>query len=337
MADWVKMHKELTRGAKRAIPRAHRFVFLEICLLARDGRGVVDLRADIPLVDALHAELGGGRKERAEIAKSIENLTLPTRDGAPMIRISEESGVRRLEIPSWERWNGPDSSADRAKKYREKAKVPSRTERDAPNARHALEERRVEEIRGEERESAPVATPPPPAAPMSANAKRVADQIASHRDLFAALTPAEVAPFVGRIDRELGKLERVDVWVDLESEVDSWVGYARGKSEERSQTPTQLLGLVENLARTRCRERPAKARIEREKRRDEQARATTWPDGKAKSPATLETFSLADEIAAADAKLAADRRKAAAEPKADPNSMRGLVGEALSRFKRRAV
>lgn len=329
---WVKCHSALTKGSKRALPRATRFVFLELLLEARDLDGSVEIRSDLDVPAAIYDLIGGSLGEIAEAMSALS--------AAGMVVVEQTDGGRFVTVPSWERWNRTEPSTGRVKRHREMKRTA--TFQDVSpvsgcNKRNALEERRVEEIRGEERESAPVATPPPPAAPMSANAKRVADQIASHRDLFAALTPAEVAPFVGRIDRELGKLERVDVWVDLESEVDSWVGYARGKSEERSQTPTQLLGLVENLARTRCRERPAKARIEREKRRDEQARATTWPDGKAKSPATLETFSLADEIAAADAKLAADRRKAAAEPKADPNSMRGLVGEALSRFKRRAV
>lgn len=402
---WVKCHAALTKGAKRALPRATRFVFLELLLEARDLDGSVEIRMDLDLPAAVYDVIGGNLIEIAEALSALAAVG--------MIVVEALGDGRFITIPSWDRWNKIDSSTARVAKWRDK----KRTEQTEPcvyfvqrsdgaikigftdtlairlhalradhgsldvlatipggrdvegQMRHRFrehrqgkrgewfdpapellehirncsgnvtgtgEESRGEEIREEERESAPVKAPGP-AAPLSTNGARVLAQISSHRDLFASLAPAELAPFVGRIEREIGKLERAEVWQDLESEVDSWVSYARSKSEERAQTPTQLLGLVENLARTRCRERPGKARIERERRRDEQARATTWPDGKAKSPAALETHDLDAEIAEADRRLAVERAKVAAEPKADPRAMAALAARVVNGFKRGAA
>lgn len=174
----------------------------------------------------------------------------------------------------------------------------------------------------------PQANDATPTHTLSVHGKRVLSQVMGHTDLFGSLTPAEVEPFVVRIDRELAKLERVEVWPDIESEVDSWVSYARSKAQERSRTAAQLLGLVEDLARTRCRERPAKARIERERRRADQAKA---------SPQTIETDSLADEIAEADRRLAEERKRRESEPKINHGNMAEAAKAALAKFTRGAA
>lgn len=112
--------------------------------------------------------------------------------------------------------------------------------------------------------------PPPPASRWSERALLVGRTIRAHTDLFAVLTKQEVAPYVERIEKELAKVATVnpgDIWPDLESEVDSWVSHARKKNEGRGRTPTQVLGDVEDLARTRCRERNSKAREERDRGR----------------------------------------------------------------------
>lgn len=113
---------------------------------------------------------------------------------------------------------------------------------------------------------------PPPSGPArwSDRATLVGRTIRAHTDLFASLTKQEIAPYVERIEKELAKVASVnpgDIWPDLESEVDSWVSHARKKNEGRGRTPTQVLGDVEDLARTRCRERNSKAREERDRGR----------------------------------------------------------------------
>jgi hypothetical protein len=120
---------------------------------------------------------------------------------------------------------------------------------------------------GEAAVATPAADPRPSGWDISELGKTVGRTLVTHQDLFARLTRAEMAPFVERIDKELAKLEPRDVWTDLETEVNSWVSYARGKAEGLAMSPTQVLGKVEDLARTRCRERSGKARIERERER----------------------------------------------------------------------
>jgi hypothetical protein len=171
---------------------------------------------------------------------------------------------------------------------------------------------------------------PSPATPasgwsLSETGRRVARQLVTHADLFARLTAVEIAPFVERIDRELVKLDSAEVWPDVESEVDSWVTYARGKAEDRSMTPTQVLGAVEGLARTRCRERPGKARIERERRRSDLARV---------APTSLDTADIGNEIAAADRELAEQRRQREATPPVDRRELVEKMKQATARIGR---
>ena len=47
---WVPFHQELTEGAKRDISRSSRFIYLELSLLARRGRGVIKLRRKCSLL-----------------------------------------------------------------------------------------------------------------------------------------------------------------------------------------------------------------------------------------------------------------------------------------------
>lgn len=116
--SWIKFHDELTQGAKRGLPRAARFVYLELCLLARKGRGVVVLPVGMRDVDAVCDVLGG---DRAEIRKALTLLSLRSSpEVEPMIRIEDTPAGRALVIVAWEKWNKIDDSAARVARYRER-------------------------------------------------------------------------------------------------------------------------------------------------------------------------------------------------------------------------
>jgi hypothetical protein len=129
---WIKFHGEIRKGKHRGIPRALRFVFLELAHEARPLRGVIELPASMGLVDGVHDILGGDRRE---VAKALDLYTTgPDRD-APSITVEGEAGALRLRIPSWEAWNRVDDSAERTREYRRKKREQSSC--DASQASHA--------------------------------------------------------------------------------------------------------------------------------------------------------------------------------------------------------
>lgn len=283
MTVWVKFHDALRKGSKRAVPRASRFVFLEICIEARPLLGEIELRTDMDAHDAVHDLLGGNRDE---VRKAVDDLMR-----AGMVHVDESADGRRLTIPSWEHWNKADESTERVKRWRAKKREPATQSETVCNVTRNVtatvastftqqgreEESREEKKRAEETGARAPEDAPPPGLPSrrlsergQAVAKRIADPI--HADLFGSLTKQEIAAAIARIDGPLQHVERADWWQDIDTEVDSWVSYARSKGEGRGWSPTQHLGAVEDLGRTRCRERGGKARIEREKRRQGIAR-----------------------------------------------------------------
>lgn len=147
----MKFHVELTRGSKRGIPRALRFVLMEISLAARPLRGRIELAEGMGDVDAVVDLLGG---DRSEVAAALARFTAGEE---PTLVFLEERGRRYLAFPSWERWNGaepPTTSAERMRRMRERRAASDDTgtpvtrdadvtERDASRG----EERRSEETR----------------------------------------------------------------------------------------------------------------------------------------------------------------------------------------------
>lgn len=133
--SWVKFHEELTQGAKRSIPRSARFVFLELSLKCRPGRGRVEVRSDVSEVEAVCDLLGGTSADRREIAKSLASLV--SRDVA-MVDFVSQNGRRFLVIRSWEVWNEPDTSTERMRKHREKkrSQVAGDASRDVTGVTH---------------------------------------------------------------------------------------------------------------------------------------------------------------------------------------------------------
>src|SRR5262245_11394592 len=120
MSSWIPFHASLREGDKRGIPRAVRFIFLELSLLTRPTGGRMALphgfKSDL---DAIHDVLDGDRRE---IRLAIELLTTPLDptdpSDQPMMRLSGPPERRILELPSHPRWVRADTSADRMRRLR---------------------------------------------------------------------------------------------------------------------------------------------------------------------------------------------------------------------------
>lgn len=70
--EWVPAYRTLMRGTNRAIPRAHRMVFLELCMAARDaGAATVTFRGDLPAGEAVAEDIGG---PAAEVEAALATL-----------------------------------------------------------------------------------------------------------------------------------------------------------------------------------------------------------------------------------------------------------------------
>ena len=204
--SWVKFHDELTQGAKRGLPRSARFVYLELCLLARKGRGVVVLPVGMRDVDAVCDVLGG---DRTEVRKALTLLSLRSSpEVEPMIRFEDAPAGRALVIVAWEKWNKVDDSAARVARYREKRNAAETEDvtryTSVSNAAPPLPEKEREKEREKEqsthtlragasaregagegaREGRPVEPrPAPERPPMSAEAGQVLDALRGHEVL----------------------------------------------------------------------------------------------------------------------------------------------------------
>jgi hypothetical protein len=284
MASWIPFHEELRK--RRELSRVARMIYLEISHEARAGRGTFRIRSDLPLLDAVHDALGGGRKERRELTEAWPQLTATSpADPDPLVKVDDSRGARRIVVESWGELFGGDTSAERMRKSREK-RNPLRNgdvtgdeqvrNGDGPTGQEITgQDRTGEERRGDAGEP----LPPPP---VSERCAMIVETLRQHRDLFGSLAFAEVLPYAERIDREIVTMITAgprDLWPDLPSEIAGWVTNARTKREGRSCSALASLGHVESFARIRIRERPGKAREERDR-----ARAPAWNGRKAGPP-----------------------------------------------------
>lgn len=115
--SWIPFHEELRKGSKRGLPRAVRFVYLELAQEARSYQGRIPLpRGFKDDVDAVHDMIGGNRRE---VALALDVLTQPDDDGRPMIAVEGERGRRVLVVVSFDRWTKVASSAERMRRLRE--------------------------------------------------------------------------------------------------------------------------------------------------------------------------------------------------------------------------
>ncbi len=213
MSEWVKFHAELTKGAKRGLKREHRFVYLELSLLARPLAGVVELPVGMGDVSGTLDLLGG---EAAQVKAALPKLI-----AADMIRFEGPDGARRLVVVSWLRWNdAPGSSTERVRRFRERAATePKRVSGNESDRSETPVERFGNASRGEEIEKreedpetpiAPTApappepeVAPPPAARVSKPSRpkpeahpRHADVVAAYFEAFQA-AKGEKPPFDG--------------------------------------------------------------------------------------------------------------------------------------------
>lgn len=144
MADWVRFHRELNKGAKRGLPRATRYVYMELSLEARPGRGRIELPREGTLVSAIHDLIGGNRRE---LTTALRQLL----DGKhSMVVVEETATTRVLVIPTWEAWNANDTSTKRVRAFRERQKGSGNGNEtfhsvSPETAGNALEERRVDQ------------------------------------------------------------------------------------------------------------------------------------------------------------------------------------------------
>lgn len=148
---WIKFHGELRQGKHRGIPRALRFVFLELCLEARPGKGTLELPMGMKLLDGVHDLLGGSRRE---VQLALELYTAGPDPSSPSVLVEGLEGSLRLVIPSWETWNSLDSSAERMRHLRKNRALSSGGDASRAvtpvTAVTLLDQRRGEEIRGDQ-------------------------------------------------------------------------------------------------------------------------------------------------------------------------------------------
>jgi hypothetical protein len=243
MSSWVPFHSALREGDKRGLPRAVRFVYLELSLLARPTQGRIALprgfRSD---VDAIHDILGGDRRE---IRLALDLLTVPLDPtdplDEPMLSVSGPKERRIVDITAHSRWVRPDTTAERVRRFRSKPPERLPVVTDGCNAFSNVTEtvtpvtdvtgqRRGEERREKEREetetaavaAAPVSSPthetpdatvvvPPSDAPKRVKRTRAGTAMTSWPEGFS------VSPAIDRMCRAEGLPDPYDVIRDFES------------------------------------------------------------------------------------------------------------------------
>ena len=114
---FVNFHQELTEGEKRGLPRATRFVYMELSLKARPLRGVIPLARGMTDLHAVWDILGGSKNE----IKSA--LSMLTRGSDPLVKFENVGDLRTLVVVAWCRWNRNDKSTARVLRFRGKEKA----------------------------------------------------------------------------------------------------------------------------------------------------------------------------------------------------------------------
>lgn len=135
---WVKFHDELLLGAKRGLPRATRFAYMELSLRARPGRGVLELPLGMTVEDGLRDVLGGDRKE---LVKAFAQLLAPPvgSTAEPMLRVEGSAGAWKVVVTSWKKWNGVDDSAERVREFRQRQKLEGEQKQESTSPCNALQ------------------------------------------------------------------------------------------------------------------------------------------------------------------------------------------------------
>lgn len=99
MTDWVKFHLEICKGAKKGIPRAERFVYMELAREARANAGYIVLPVDMSDIDAVCEVLGG---DREEVLAALRRFT---KGPQPSLVFEGPKHRRILRVINWANWN----------------------------------------------------------------------------------------------------------------------------------------------------------------------------------------------------------------------------------------
>lgn len=120
MTDWVKFHLEICRGAKKGIPRAERFVYMELSREARANGGFIVLPLEMSDLDAVCEVLGGNREEVVAAVKRF------SKGPDPSLVFEGPKHRRLLRVVRWGSWNAlPEpsgASTPRVQKFRDAKK-----------------------------------------------------------------------------------------------------------------------------------------------------------------------------------------------------------------------
>jgi len=174
-------------GTKRGIPRAQRFVLMELSLKARRLGGRVELPSGMSYIDAVHDLLGGNRKEIADALATFGA------EVEPVITFATEGTRRYLVLTSWQKWNpggeAPGASTERSRRSREAMRAAATVEQRSSDGRATVD-----------------ASPPPPALPSRcdepATVSRRRERGRAEGDPDGeALKTSTVDPPVARVDR----------------------------------------------------------------------------------------------------------------------------------------
>lgn len=123
MSLWVPFYASLREGDKRGLPRAVRFVYLELSLLSRSFEGELPLpRGFKSDIDAVHDMLGG---KRSEVVVALALLTVPmdptNPKDEPLLKLAGPPERRVLIVTSFKNYVARDKSAPRMRKLRGKS------------------------------------------------------------------------------------------------------------------------------------------------------------------------------------------------------------------------
>lgn len=168
---WVKAHDSLTKGFWSGVPRAYRFVLLELSILCRPGRGMVSIPPGKDPITRTVDMLGGNRREARKAVVYLSSTCPPTvvyrsPDGALIDPCLSSVGPLSVVIPSWGEHNAVTKSARRMRKFRQKQPLAEKSDaslrKPCDVTCDAPEERREEKKREEPTASAARAREAPP-------------------------------------------------------------------------------------------------------------------------------------------------------------------------------
>lgn len=242
---WVAVYEKLMSGRKRGLPRATRFVYLEIVMKARPFGGSLPLPPNFKTdVDAVHDIVGGNRRE---VDQALQLLTVAVPGDQPMLRLEGDAEQRFLVVVSFAKWCRGDHSTERVRKFREKQRETFPTpaaERNVSSAvpeteRNVLEKKREEQKREE------------PPTPTTSSKKSRGRKPASFMTADWALSDdLRAKTRAAGLDPDLLRQDFVDYWLAQGKSMADWDATFRSRIRQVIATDwaRQKFALVERVA-----------------------------------------------------------------------------------------